>query len=157
MSDARPSWSAPKFTPGDRVAVLRTRWNTDIVDKLHAAAAARLHQLGAAVEDHVVPGAFELPTAASWAAKSGRFAAVICLGCVIRGDTPHFDFVAGGCATGLREVGQATGVPVIFGVLTVNTHEQAVARAGGEHGDAGLEAADAAAGMVAVKRAIHAG
>ena len=101
-----------------------------IVDPLRAGCRARLDELHAAiVEEHFVPGAFELPLAAQWLAETGRFDAVICLGCVVRGDTPHFDFVAGECARGVREVGLKTDVPVIFGVLTTNTEAQAFARA----------------------------
>jgi 6,7-dimethyl-8-ribityllumazine synthase len=99
-----------------------------------------------------VPGAFEIPTAARWAAKSGRFDAVVCLGAVIRGETVHFEYVAGGAAEGIRQVAQETGVPVIFGVLTVDTVEQALARTGGKDGHKGEEAAQAAIEMANLRR-----
>ena len=153
MSQARPDASIiDLFHDGDRVAIVASRWNDDIIDKLISGCDQRLRELGAAVDLYRVPGAYELPTAAKWAAESKTFEAVICIGCVIRGDTPHFDYVAGEAARGISTVGITTGVPCIFGVLTVNTHEQAVARAGGEHGHAGIAAADAAAEMVALKR-----
>src|SRR5207244_9781470 len=91
---------------------------------------------------------FELPQAAAHLAATGRYAAIICVGCVIRGETPHFDFVAGEAATGIRQVAMTTGVPTTFGVITALTEEQAWARAGGAVGDRGREAADAALEMV---------
>jgi 6,7-dimethyl-8-ribityllumazine synthase len=102
------------------------------------------------VDVHRVPGAFELPVAAKLLAQTKRFGAVICLGCVIRGDTPHFDYVAGECARGLQDVSIWEDLPVIFGVLTTNTHEQAVERTGGAHGHAGERAAEAAVEMITV-------
>ena len=155
MADERPDYEPPLFEQGDVVAILRTRWNMEIVDALHTAAEQRLQQLGATVETMHVPGAYELPTAAKWAATTGRYAAVVCCGCVIRGETPHFEYVAGNCATGLMQVGVETGVPTIFGVLTVNTRLQALARVDGTHGNAGTEAANAAAEMVALKRCLR--
>ena len=152
MADERPDFEPPRFVEGDRVALLRTRWNVDIVNQLHSSSDQRLQELGAAVETIWVPGAFELPTAAALAARSRRYAAIVCLGCVIRGETPHFDYVAGNCASGLTQVGIDTGVPTIFGVLTVNTPQQAHDRANGTHGNAGTEAANAAAEMVALRR-----
>jgi 6,7-dimethyl-8-ribityllumazine synthase len=88
-----------------------------------------------------VPGAFELPLGAMALARTRRFSCVLALGCVIRGDTPHFDFVASEAASGLQLAGLETGIPVSFGVLTCDTLEQAEARAGGEHGNKGAEAA----------------
>ena len=153
MSRERPEASeVPLFADGDRVAIVRTRWNAEIVGELTRGCDARLRELGAAVDVHQVPGAFELPTACKWLAGVGDFAAVVAIGCVIRGDTPHFDFVAGECARGLNDVGLTTGVPCIFGVLTVNTRQQALDRAGGEHGHAGVAAAEAAAEMAALRR-----
>jgi 6,7-dimethyl-8-ribityllumazine synthase len=94
-----------------------------------------------------VPGAFEIPVAAAALAKSGRYAAVICLGTVIKGETPHFDFVAGQCAAGIAAAARDTGVPVIMGVLTTATMEQAIDRAGGKMGNKGAHAAEAAVEM----------
>ena len=97
-----------------------------------------------------VPGAFELPVVAKALADTGRYAAVVCLGAVVRGDTPHFEYVAGETARGCMSVATATGVPVIFGVLTTNTDQQAWDRTGGPHGHAGERAAEAAVEMAAV-------
>src|SRR6185437_3515207 len=119
------------------VAVVAARFNAFIVDELLAGCLRRLKELGAAedrIEIHRVPGAFELPVAAKVAAQTGRFSAVICLGCVIRGDTPHFDYVAGEAARGIQQVAVSEGLPIIFGVLTTNTEQQAKDRIGGSHG-----------------------
>ena len=97
-----------------------------------------------------VPGAFELPVAARKLAASGRFDAVVALGCVIRGDTPHFDYVAGECARGLQQASLETGVPVAFGVLTVETVEQALERAATGAGNKGGEAMESALEMAAL-------
>jgi 6,7-dimethyl-8-ribityllumazine synthase len=152
------STKSPAFVAGDipkdaRVAIVAARFNSEIVDELLLGCLLRLQELGLAkdrVEVHRVPGAFELPVAAKVVATSGRVHAVICLGCVVRGDTPHFDFVAGEAARGIMDVSVETGVPVIFGVLTTNTEEQAKDRAGGKHGDAGKNAAEAAVEMIVV-------
>src|SRR5918993_1948572 len=146
------STQAPAFVPSDvprdtRVAVVAARFNAHIVDELVAGCLRRLSEMGLAaarVEVHRVPGAFELPVAAQVLAQTGRFAAVICLGCVIRGDTPHFDYVAGEAARGIQQVAVSEALPVIFGVLTTNTEEQALARVGGSHGHAGERPAEAA-------------
>ncbi len=152
----------PAFKPSDisnsaRVGIVAARFNATIVEALLHGCLARLAALGVSRErvdlEHV-PGAFELPVAAKWMIDSGHVHAVICLGCVIRGDTPHFDFVAGEAARGIQLVSIETGVPVIFGVLTTNTEEQAWARAGrglGDHGHAGERAAEAALEMIAVR------
>jgi 6,7-dimethyl-8-ribityllumazine synthase len=105
---------------------------------------------GDRVEVHRVPGAFELPVAAKVMARTGRFAAIICLGCVVRGDTPHFEYVAGEAARGIQQVALSQELPVIFGVLTTNTEQQAWDRAGGKHSHAGVNSADAAVEMIAV-------
>ncbi len=151
----------PRLTdvPADaRVAVVAARFNAHVVDELLAGCVRRLAAAGVA-GDRVgvwrVPGAFELPVAANAAARSGKFAAVVCLGCVIRGDTPHFEYVAGEAARGIQQVAVDTGLPAIFGVLTTNTEQQALDRTGGPHGHAGEWAADAALEMIAVVRAIR--
>jgi 6,7-dimethyl-8-ribityllumazine synthase len=141
-----------------RVAVLLTRWNVDVVEALLGGARRCLADWGITekhVQEYHAPGAFELPLAASALMKSGRYDAVITLGAVIRGDTPHFDFVAGECARGLREAAQKYGVPLGFGVLTVNTPQQAVERTGPGTDNKGYEAAAAALEMVRLLRAIH--
>src|SRR5688500_2804423 len=140
MSTHVPSPPATKFPTGTSVAVVAARFNAHIVDELLAGCLRRLAQMGlgeAQIAVHRVPGAFELPVAAKVLAQTKQFAAVICLGCVIRGDTPHFDYVAGECARGIMNVSLAESLPVIFGVLTTENEEQARDRAGGAHGHAG--------------------
>jgi 6,7-dimethyl-8-ribityllumazine synthase len=131
--------------------VVASRWNGPIVERLLEGCTRRLQELGAGFEVHRVPGAFELPTAAKWLAEDDGNAAVICLGCVIRGETPHFEYVAGECARGVMRVSLDSGVPVIFGVLTVETEQQAIARTGEGHGHAGVAAADAAGEMILLR------
>ena len=128
---------------GRRVAVVAARFNDFIVSSLLKGAAEAWREHGGAAENLVVarvPGAFELPVAVRRLAASRRFDAVVALGCVIRGDTPHFDYVAGECARGLTMVSLETGVPVAFGVLTVNTVEQALERAATTGANKGAEA-----------------
>ena len=151
MSTKAPA-SAPVEIPIDaRVAIVAARFNAHLVDELLAGCLRRLAALGIGgnrVDVHRVPGAFELPLAAKALAQSGRFAAVVCLGAVVRGDTPHFDFVAGECARGIAAVSLSEMLPVIFGVLTTNTEQQALDRIGGSHGHAGERAAEAAVEMI---------
>lgn len=140
-----------------RVALVSTRWNVEVVDALLAGARRCLADWGVVpkhVEEFRAPGAFELPLAASTLMRSGRYDAVVTLGAVIRGDTPHFDFVAGECSRGLREASQKHGVPLGFGVLTVNTPEQAAERAGPKSDNKGYEATAAALEMVRLVRSI---
>jgi 6,7-dimethyl-8-ribityllumazine synthase len=135
---------------GRKVAVVAARFNDFIVSSLLKGATASWHEHGGAPEDLLVarvPGAFELPVVARKLAASGRWDAVIALGCVIRGDTPHFEYVAGECARGLNLVALETGVPVIFGVLTVETVEQALERAATTEGNKGGESMDTALEM----------
>jgi 6,7-dimethyl-8-ribityllumazine synthase len=138
---------------GRRVAIVAARFNDLIVASLlKGARAAWLARGGAEEELRVVrvPGAFELPVVARQLAKSGRYDAIVALGCVIRGDTPHFDYVAGECARGLQLASLETGVPVIFGVLTVETLEQALERAATSAGNKGGESLECALEMAAV-------
>jgi 6,7-dimethyl-8-ribityllumazine synthase len=132
---------------GRRVAIVAARFNELVVGKLVDGATAALRRSGVD-EAHVdlawVPGAFELPLVARTMAASGRYDAVICLGAVIRGETPHFDHVAAQAAAGIREAAVATSVPVAFGVLTTDDLAQAMDRAGGRHGNKGWDAALAA-------------
>jgi len=153
MSTQAPAFSPKDVPAGSRVAVVAARFNEKIVDELLAGCLRRLKELGVdgeRVETHRVPGAFELPLAAKMLARCRRFSAVICLGAVIRGDTPHFDYVAGECARGIQDVALEQAMPVIFGVLTTNTEEQARDRIGGKHGHAGERAAEAALEMIAL-------
>ncbi|HYO09183.1 MAG TPA: 6,7-dimethyl-8-ribityllumazine synthase [Tepidisphaeraceae bacterium] len=147
----------PGFQPADlpesaRVAVVAARFNGDIVDELLDGCLRRLNELGidgGRVQIHRVPGAFELPVAAKMLARSRQFASIVCLGCIVRGDTPHFDYVAGEAARGIQDVAMTEMLPVIFGVLTTNTEEQAKERIGGKH-HYGERAAEAAAEMMAL-------
>lgn len=142
---------------GLRVLVIDTGWNDFIVSRLTEGAISTLKKHGVAEDDivHVtVPGAFEVPLAAKTAAETGRYDAVVALGCVIRGATAHFDFVAGEAAKGIAKVGLDTGVPVIFGILTTETVEQAMDRAGIKLGNKGAEAASVAVETANILRAI---
>lgn len=136
---------------GARVAIVAARFNAFVVDKLLSGALQTLATSGVRAEniDVVrVPGAFEIPVAVKQAAASRHYDAIIALGAVIRGETPHFDYVAGECARGVMQVMLDTHVPVGFGVLTCDTLEQAQARAGGAAGNKGADAAQAALQMV---------
>ena len=138
---------------GRKIAIVAARFNDFIVASLlKGAHGAWLERGGAAPDLTVVrvPGAFELPVVARRLAGSGRYDAVVALGCVIRGDTPHFDYVAGECARGLQLAGLESGVPVIFGVLTVESLEQALERAAITAGNKGGEAMESALEMAAV-------
>jgi 6,7-dimethyl-8-ribityllumazine synthase len=153
MSKHAPEVHARDLPEKARVAIVAARFNAHIVDELLVGCEERLAEIGFATENvevHRVPGAFELPVAAKMLGSKGKFAAIICLGCVIRGDTPHFDFVAGEAARGIQNVALELGIPVVFGVLTTETEKQARQRAGGKHGNAGIRAADAAAEMIAL-------
>jgi 6,7-dimethyl-8-ribityllumazine synthase len=138
-------------TPAGRFALVASRFNHFIVDHLVNGALDALRRHGVAdqaVELVRVPGSFEIPLVAQKLAASGRYAAVVCLGAVIRGDTDHYDYVAGMAAKGVAQAALATGVPVIFGILTCDTLEQAINRAGAKSGNKGAEAALAAIEMV---------
>jgi 6,7-dimethyl-8-ribityllumazine synthase len=155
-----PGWPAVAVEPDPsaRVAVVVARWNADVTQRLLDGALRRLDELGLARERVLVapvPGAFELPAACRAAAASRRFTAVVALGCVIRGETPHFDYVCAEAARGIAQASEQTGVPVSFGVLTTDTREQAVARAGGGAGDKGAEAVDAALELATVLRELR--
>jgi 6,7-dimethyl-8-ribityllumazine synthase len=138
-------------------AIAVGRFYEDLAERLVAGAKAAFAEDGEhAVEVFDVPGAFELPLAASYAAGSGRFAGVACLGAVIRGETSHYDFVCGEAARGVMRVQLDTGVPCAFGVLTCETMEQALARAGGDKRDQGRHAAEAVLRMAALRRELAA-
>ena len=138
---------------GMRFAIVAARFNRDITEPLCSGAEKTLRDYGAA-DVHVawVPGAFELPLVAKRFALSGAVDAVVCIGAVIRGETAHFEYVAGECAAGLTRASLDTGVPIAFGVLTVEDREQAQARVGGAEGHKGEEAAAAAIEMVSLLR-----
>jgi 6,7-dimethyl-8-ribityllumazine synthase len=155
------------MNPGDgrdlgreRYAVIAATFNEMVVRRLLDGAVACFRALG--VEDDRlevvwVPGAFELPLAARTAARSGRFDAIVCLGAVIRGETGHYDLVAGEAARGIQAAALETGIPVLFGVLTTETLDQALDRAGGAHGNKGWDAALAATQMVKALDDLRAG
>jgi 6,7-dimethyl-8-ribityllumazine synthase len=138
---------------GLRFAIVVARFNQMITEKLLEGAKKALDDAHAEESEVFhVPGAFELPLAAKMLAHTHSYHAVIALGAVIRGNTPHFDYVAGECARGLQQVALDTGLPVAFGVLTTDDQEQAEARAGGQHGNKGYDAA-----MTAIEMARFAG
>ena len=142
----------------ENFAIVVARFYEDLANRLIDGAKAAFAQDGEhAIEVFDVPGAFELPLAASYAAGSGRFAGVACLGAVIRGETDHYDFVCGECARGVMRVQLDTGVPCAFGLLTCETMEQALARAGGDKRDQGRHAAEAVLRMVALRRQLQSG
>jgi 6,7-dimethyl-8-ribityllumazine synthase len=141
--------------PPGRFALVAARFNALVVDPLLAGALDALRRHGVpddAVDVVRVPGSFEIPLVAQRLAKSGRYAAVICLGAVIRGDTGHYDHVAGQAVSGVAQAALSTGVPVILGILTCDTLEQALNRAGAKAGNKGFEAAVAAVEMVNLLR-----
>jgi 6,7-dimethyl-8-ribityllumazine synthase len=130
-----------------KFAIVASRFNEFVVDRLVKGAIGALRQHGASdaqIDIVRVPGAFEMPPVVRKLAASRRYDAIVALGAVIRGDTPHFQYVAGECASGIARVASDTGVPIGFGVLTVETVEQAIDRAGGKSGDKGADAALAA-------------
>ncbi|HMI31466.1 MAG TPA: 6,7-dimethyl-8-ribityllumazine synthase [Candidatus Limnocylindrales bacterium] len=142
---------------GLRIAVLLSRFNEMIGNRLLEGALRTLERRGVRAGDIVVvkvPGAFELPVMAKRLAGSGRHDAVICLGAVVRGETPHFDYVAGAAARGIARTSYETGVPVLFGVLTADTVDQALDRSGGKHGNKGVEVAEGAVEMARLVRAL---
>jgi len=145
---------------GFRFAIVVARWNDFLTAKLTEGAIDALERLGAdenSVEIFKIPGAFEIPLAAQRVAQSSRFDAVICIAVVIRGETPHFDYVAGEAAKGVTNAALQTGVPVLFGVVTTDTLEQAINRAGVKAGNKGFEAAMSAVELVNLYKAMDGG
>lgn len=140
--------------PGKKFAIVVSRFNSFIVDALLEGATGTLQRIGQVKDEDItvvrVPGAYELPLTAQKVAQSGDYDAVIAIGAVIRGGTPHFDFVAGEANSGLAKVAMDAGIPVAFGVITTDTDEQAIDRAGVKHGNKGAEAALSALEMVNV-------
>jgi 6,7-dimethyl-8-ribityllumazine synthase len=145
---------------GLRVALVVSRFNADITDRLLEGARRALLEHGGHERDLsvvTVPGAWELPQTAARAVASGAYDAIVTLGCVIRGDTPHFDYVCTNASLGLGAVARDAGIPVVFGVLTTDDHAQALARAGDGPDNKGYECALSAVEMVTVLRALGAG
>ena len=145
---------------GFRFAIVAARWNDFLTSKLIEGALDALERLGAsedAVEIFKVPGSFELPLTAQKVAASGRFDAIICIGTVIRGETSHFEHVAGEAAKGVANVSMQSGIPVLFGVVTTDTLEQAINRSGVKSGNKGFEVAMAAVEIVNLHREMDGG
>jgi 6,7-dimethyl-8-ribityllumazine synthase len=137
-----------------RIAICVARFYEELAERLIAGARAELGEAGLSVDDgdvFDVPGAYELPMAAKYAAESGRYDGVVCLGAVIRGETSHYDYVCGESARGIQDVQLQTGVPCSFGVLTVENKDQALARSGGDKRDSGRHAAAAVLALLAMK------
>lgn len=180
VGSGAPTWifpTMPETIPtrangdGLKIGLLVAKWHGDITGRLLEAARKTLSAAGVRDADMLVmeiPGAYELPQAASWLARGEDVDAIVALGCVIRGETPHFDYVAGTCADGLMRVALDSGIPVTMGVITADTLEQANARSGEPGADAtesggigtkagnkGVEAADAAVRMAASYRALE--
>ena len=144
---------------GLRFGIIASRFNSFITERLLAGAVDALERMGASAKgiDVVkVPGSLEIPVVAREMATSGNYDALICLGAVIRGDTPHFDYVAGESSRGIAAAGRETGVPTIFGVLTCNTLEQAIDRAGAKGGNKGFDAAMTAIEMANLSKELRA-
>lgn len=152
-----PTFEGDYSRPVGRFAVVAARFNGIVVDSLLSGAVHALHQFSVARDDvdiFRVPGSFEIPLVAKKLAASGRYVAVICLGAVIAGETDHYDHVAAAATNGVARAALDTGVPVIFGVLTCDTLEQAINRAGAKAGNKGAEAAATAVEMVNLLRVI---
>ena len=135
----------------DTYAAVVGRFYSELAERLVAGAQHVFEQEGVQMDVHDVPGAFELPLGAKYCADSGRYAGVVCLGAVIRGETDHYDYVCAEAASGIARVSLDTGVPCAFGVLTVESMEQALARSGGDHRDTGYHAAQVVLRMAALR------
>ncbi len=142
---------------GFRFAIITTRWNDFLTGRLVEGALDALERLGAEEKNvavYKVPGSFEVPLLAQKLAASGKYDAIICVGAVIRGQTPHFEYVAGEAAKGIAQAAMQTGVPVMFGIVTADTLEQAIDRTGVKAGNKGFEAAMAAVELVSLYKSI---
>ena len=152
---SQPTDQGTLSAKGFRFAIVASRWHDSIVSRLIEGARNALRELSAdqdAIEIFRVPGSFEIPLCALKAAESGKFDAVICLGVIIRGQTPHFEYIANETARGISEVSMKTGVPLLFGVITAENVDQAIDRAGVKLGNKGFEAATAAVELVNLYR-----
>jgi 6,7-dimethyl-8-ribityllumazine synthase len=163
VSPSNPEDVMPNYYEGNLVAtglrfgVVVSRWNSFITERLLDGALDCLKRHGADIETVDVarcPGTFEVPLVAQRMAQSGRYDAVICLGCLIRGSTPHFDYIAAECSKGIAQAMMQSGVPIAFGVLTTDSIEQAIERAGTKAGNKGTEAAGAAIEMAGLLQAL---
>jgi 6,7-dimethyl-8-ribityllumazine synthase len=145
-----PTLEGDLSPPAGRFAIVAAKFSAEVVDALLAGALEGFHKHGVSA-DHIdvvrVPGAFELPLIAQRLGKSGKYVAVVCLGAVIKGDTDHYEYVCRAATDGITQTALSCGIPLIFGVLTCTTEEQALARAGGKEGNKGFDAAMAAVEM----------
>lgn len=139
-----------------RYAIVVGQFYEELAERLVVSAKEVFEAAGGEVDTFIVPGAFELPLAAQYAAESGRYAGVACLGAVIRGETTHYDYVCNEAARGIQDVQLKTGVPCAFGVLTVENMDQALARSGGGKRDSGAHAAHAVLALVRVREQVSA-
>lgn len=160
MSTHVPEFKAPHLDPLPHIAIVRATWNDHITSRLLDGALTALHEAGLSsdtdIDVYEVPGAVELTFAASQLIETSAYDAIIVLGCVIRGDTPHFDYVCQSVTQGVTALNADCDTPVIFGLLTVNNEQQANERLGGPHGHKGIEAAQTALQMVVFRRSIDA-
>ena len=154
MAPAKRRATAKKPAKGARVAIVRARWNEDVTLALERGATLRAAAGGAVLDIFEVAGSFELPAAVALLAESGRYDAIVPIGCLVRGDTPHFDVLAHAVARGLMDLSTVYPIAIPFGVLTCDTMDQALARAGGSEGNKGEEFMDAALEMVALRQAL---
>ena len=151
--DAAPIFKLPDGKPY-RIGIVIAQWNSDITQILLSGAKDTLFQSGVLpenIEELSVPGSFELPWGARQLMKADKKDAIICLGCIIQGETKHDEYIASAVANGIMQLSIASGIPVVFGVLTTNTQEQAQDRAGGKHGNKGIEAATTALQLAFIK------
>ena len=156
MSDYIPNPFNANIHGDLRIAIIKAEWNSHITYELAAGCKERLIEIGVAeegIDTFAVPGTIELTFAASQLIESGLYDAIVAHGCVIRGETPHFDYVCQSVTQGITSLNADCDIPVIFGVLTVDSEQQALDRIGGKHGHKGLEAADAAVKMAMFSRA----
>ena len=143
-----------------KLALIVSSYHAFVTDRLEAGARTRAREAGVPDENvrtFHVPGAYELPQAAQRIAETGEWQAIVCLGCLIKGETPHFDYIAQAAAQGITRAAQATGVPIAFGVLTTNTAEEAMARAGDGASNKGRESVEAALAMAAMYESLDRG
>jgi 6,7-dimethyl-8-ribityllumazine synthase len=141
-----------------KIALVVAEWNNEITFALRDGAISFLSQMGVKEKNILisyVPGAYELALGAQWLASNKKYDAVITLGCVIKGETPHFDFISDACANGIMQVGVQNNKPVVFGVLTTDNLKQAKERSGGKHGNKGVEAAETALKMITLQQELN--
>ena len=145
--------SSQKVNKDCKIAVITTKWNELITEKLLKGSLEALSKEGIADENITivtVDGAYEIPIVCKQLAITKKYDGIVALGCVIKGETPHFDFVAGDCSKGIMDTMLETGIPIGFGVLTTDTNEQAFARSGGDKGNKGFEAAETTLNMISI-------